>query len=143
MSTLAPCLSCGACCAHYRASFYWAEAEDASPGGVPVELTEPLGPHTRVMRGTNANSPRCVALAGVVGRAVACAIYEGRSSVCRDFVPSWRDGRHEPRCDAARAAHGLPPLTPEDWSGDGAEPRTAGPAARGAAAAASRALPGQ
>ena len=31
-----PCLSCGACCAHFRASFYWAEADDQTPGGVPV-----------------------------------------------------------------------------------------------------------
>ena len=23
-----PCIECGACCAYYRASFYWAEADE-------------------------------------------------------------------------------------------------------------------
>ena len=27
-----PCLSCGACCAFYRASFYWSEAAGVTPG---------------------------------------------------------------------------------------------------------------
>jgi hypothetical protein len=34
-----PCVSCGACCAHFRVSFYWAEADDA-PGGI-VHLHSP------------------------------------------------------------------------------------------------------
>jgi len=42
------CLSCGACCAHCRVSFYWAEADDVTRGGVPVvssnALTESLMP---------------------------------------------------------------------------------------------------
>ncbi|MOA32367.1 hypothetical protein D3C78_1535800 [compost metagenome] len=39
-------------------------------------------------------------------------MYEQRSSPCREFEASWEHGEHNPRCDAARAAHGLPPLTP-------------------------------
>ena len=54
-----PCLRCGACCAHFRASFYWAEADDAGPGGVPVALTRQLTPHRRVMIGTEGPAPRC------------------------------------------------------------------------------------
>lgn len=110
-----PCLRCGACCAFFRASFYWAEADDATPDGVPVGLTAQLTPHLRVMRGTDQPSPRCVALMGEIGSAVRCTIHPVRSSVCRDFVPSYEDGAHNPRCDAARRQWGLPPLTPEDW----------------------------
>jgi Fe-S-cluster containining protein len=110
-----PCLSCGACCAFFRASFYWAEADDATPGGVPVDLTEKLDPYQRVMQGTNRKEPRCVALEGVVGVSVGCAIYDQRASVCREFTPSWYDGVHNPRCDQARAAKGLPALEPDAW----------------------------
>ncbi|HOE95681.1 MAG TPA: YkgJ family cysteine cluster protein [Candidatus Sumerlaeota bacterium] len=110
-----PCLQCGACCAFYRASFYWAEADDATPGGVPAELTTAHPPHFRVMRGTEGPNPRCVALAGTIGEAVHCTIHPRRASVCRDFVPSWAEGERNERCDRARAAHGLPPLRPEDW----------------------------
>lgn len=112
-----PCLRCGACCAHFRASFYWAEADDATPGGVPVELTRKLTPHLRVMLGTEGPAPRCIALEGQIGVATRCAIHPRRSSVCREFPPSYEDGSPNPRCDAARARHGLPPLTPADWAG--------------------------
>lgn len=120
-----PCLSCGACCAFFRASFYWAEGDDASPGGVPVHLTGKLTHILRVMNGTDAPTPRCVALDGEIGRAVACSIYAQRSSVCREFQPSWFDGRSNERCDAARAAWGLAPLTPEDWISPDGFPRVA------------------
>lgn len=43
MSDLNPCMSCGACCAYFRVSFYWAEADDAG-GSVPAQLTEPVTP---------------------------------------------------------------------------------------------------
>lgn len=112
-----PCLRCGACCAHYRASFYWAEADDVSPNGVPVELTTKLTPHLRVMLGTDQPSPRCIALEGVIGQQVACTIHPRRSSVCREYPPSFEDGTANPRCDQARAVHGLPPLGPDDWKG--------------------------
>lgn len=110
-----PCLKCGACCAYFRASFYWSEADDASPGGVPVEMTQQLTPHLRVMVGTNQAKPRCTALDGVIGQQVLCRIHPQRSSTCRDFAASFEDGTHNPRCDSARSAYGLPPLTPADW----------------------------
>ncbi len=105
-----PCITCGACCAYYRASFYWAEADANSGGTVPVELTEKLNDFRRVMRGTNQEAPRCVALLGEIGVSVGCSVYELRSSVCRDFDMSWVNGIHNERCDQARIAWGLEPL---------------------------------
>lgn len=110
-----PCLTCGACCAYYRASFYWAEADDETPGGVPVALTRKLNDFRRVMIGSEGSSPRCIALEGTIGEQVCCTIYERRSSVCREFEPSWINGKPNERCDAARIAWGLAPLEPDSW----------------------------
>ena len=87
---LNPCMACGACCVGYRASFYWAECDDATPGGVPARLTEPVLPFRRAMRRTRAG--RCTALRGTPGRRVRCSIYERRPSVCRNFEPAWSAG---------------------------------------------------
>lgn len=42
------CVSCGACCANYRVSFYWAEAER-----MPANMVEPLTAVYSCMKGTN------------------------------------------------------------------------------------------
>jgi len=110
-----PCLECGACCAYYRASFYWAESDLAQPGGVPSELTEKLDDFRLFMKGSNGSNPRCLALMGIIGKKVHCSIYERRASVCRDFPPSWENGVHNERCDQARISWGLTPLSPEIW----------------------------
>jgi Fe-S-cluster containining protein len=110
-----PCLRCGACCAYSRASFYWGEADDTTPNGVPVDLTDDLTAFRSVMIGTNGKEPRCVALHGEIGKDVFCTIYDRRPSVCRSFAPSYAEGEPNPDCDKARRAHGLVPLTPEDW----------------------------
>jgi uncharacterized protein len=110
-----PCLSCGACCAFYRASFYWSEAAEFSPGGVPGEMTEKLNDFRLAMKGTGGTNPRCIALNGFIGRRVSCSIYERRASVCREFEPAWQNHAANPRCDKARAAWGLAPLNPESW----------------------------
>jgi len=124
-----PCLTCGACCAHFSVSFYWAEADDAPGGTVPRTLTEDLGSLLCCMKGTNSSWPRCAALAGEIGRAVRCTIYDHRPSPCREFAVDWADGmlHYEEadlaRCTRARAAWGLPPLfdaesaRPPDWRG--------------------------
>lgn len=125
MSELNPCLNCGACCAYYRASFYWAEADDETPGGVPVEMTKKLNEFRRVMIGTNQKNPRCIALMGEIGESVHCSIYERRSSVCRAFEPSWLDGKPNENCDKARIAWGLPPLRPDEWNAPDTFPRAA------------------
>jgi Fe-S-cluster containining protein len=65
------------------------------------------------MLGTSQSNPRCTKLAGVIGEDVRCTMYEQRSSSCRDFDASWEHGEHNPRCDDARAKHGLPPLSPQ------------------------------
>ncbi|ORE86884.1 ferredoxin [Oceanococcus atlanticus] len=84
---------------------------------MPVELTQVLTPHLRVMRGTERKPARCIALQGEVGVAVSCSIHPRRASVCREYPPSFEDGLHNPRCDEARQAHGMAALTPADWSG--------------------------
>lgn len=110
MDTYNPCITCGACCAYYRASFYWAESDLATENGVPYFLTDHLQTHYLVMKGTNSKTPRCVALKGDIGKNVCCAIYERRSSVCRNFPPSWENGEINERCDKARIKWGLNPL---------------------------------
>lgn len=109
MSDVSPCLNCGACCSHFRVSFFWGEC--ASSGGtVPDDLVESISPSRVAMLGTDRKSPRCVALEGEVGKAVSCSIYEQRSTPCREFESSWEHGEHNPSCDKARAAFGLLPL---------------------------------
>lgn len=108
-----PCLACGACCAHYRVSFYWSEAEPFLGGTVPAEYTERLNPWRAVMRGTSASPVRCAALEGEVGKAVRCTIYSRRPSPCHELEPWEVDGQPSTACSKARAAHGLPPLAPK------------------------------
>ena len=96
-----PCLSCGACCMTYRVSFYWAEADAR---GLPAELTEQLNPHFSCMAGTNASQPRCAALRGQPGAAIACTVYEQRPEPCREVQIG------DEKCLRARAHHGLAPL---------------------------------
>ena len=110
-----PCISCGACCALFRASFYWAETSEFTPGGVPSELTVKINDFFVAMKGSEEIPPRCNCLEGEIGKSVYCKIYENRSSVCRDFKPAWEDNIPSPRCDYARATRGLAPLTPESW----------------------------
>lgn len=110
-----PCLTCGACCAFYRASFYWAESDLAHPEGVPSGLTEKLNDFRLYMKGSTGSRPRCIALMGIIGKKVHCSIYERRASVCRDFPASWEYGIHNERCDRARLFWGLTPLSPEIW----------------------------
>lgn len=112
-----PCLTCGACCAFFRVSFYWSEAEDFPGGHVPLDLTEDVTPFLRAMRGTNQKQPRCEALHGEIGTLVQCSIYEQRPTACREFGLHWEDGLFNikpdelQRCNRARAMYGLPPVT--------------------------------
>jgi Fe-S-cluster containining protein len=107
-----PCLDCGACCAHFRVSFYWSEADPAAGGDTPAELSVKVAPFLAAMRGTENVPPRCAALEGEIGKRVRCTIHPLRPSPCRDFRASWVDGPRSEHCDRARAAHGLPPLEP-------------------------------
>ncbi|ATP43323.1 zinc/iron-chelating domain-containing protein [Pseudomonas putida] len=111
MSEYNPCLDCGACCGYFRVSFFWGECQSAG-GIVPDDLVVQINPTRVAMIGTDAKPCRCVSLAGEIGKEVACTIYANRSSPCREFDASWEGGVHNPSCDDARAAYGLPPLTP-------------------------------
>lgn len=107
-----PCTTCGACCAHFRVSFYWREGEASDYSRpVPAELFVEHGDCFRTMKGTEQNRPKCSALKGKVGSSVSCAIYENRPSPCREFFASYEEGKgSNSRCDEARKAHGLEPL---------------------------------
>ena len=110
MSQSNPCLSCGACCASFRVSFYWAETSHGQENGVPIELTEPVNNFYNCMKGTNSKNPRCIALLGEIGQSVSCSIYEQRSSTCREFNMLDAEGNIDGHCTKARAIHGLLPV---------------------------------
>ena len=95
------CQSCGACCAHFRVSFYWAEAESR---GLPERLIQALTPFMACLAGTQSKTPRCDALAGTVGEQVTCTVYEQRPEPCREVQPG------DEKCLRARARHQLGPL---------------------------------
>ena len=107
-----PCLSCGACCAYFRVSFYCGEIADGSGAGmVPPELVTQVGPLRAAMKGTERGLGRCTALRGEIGSPdVRCSVYPQRPSPCREFEPWLEDGSPEPDCQRARAYFGLPPL---------------------------------
>lgn len=97
------CQTCGACCARFRVSFYWGEADDAPGGIVPAQLTEVVSPHLRCMKGTAIEPAHCVALEGEVGKWTSCRIYPWRPSTCREFDVLETDGSPNVRCAALRA----------------------------------------
>lgn len=106
-----PCLKCGACCAAFRVSFHIKETLKGGLWQAPITMTEEGGGTWSSMKGTNhKHRPACAALEGTIGKNVGCTIYENRPSPCRNFLASFEDGVHRPRCDEARTKHGLTPL---------------------------------
>ncbi len=101
------CQTCGACCTTFRVDFHPFELAGGAfawGAGVSKEMTVPVTANIVRMCGTDTAAPRCVALAGEVGVAVNCTIYEARPSPCREF-----DTEHA-ACNRARQRSGLPPL---------------------------------
>jgi uncharacterized protein len=96
------CQTCGACCASFRVSFYWAETDAHPMGSVPHALTTGISPYHVAMLGTELKPVRCIALCGEVGQSVCCSIYDKRSSTCREFESGGET------CAEARRLHGLP-----------------------------------
>lgn len=107
-----PCLTCGACCAAFRVSFYWSESSEDIADSVPTELTYHVAPLLCAMKGTDQPYPRCIALQGEVGTGVWCAIYGRHPSVCHEVVPWDPNGVANVWCERARAIWGLPRLMP-------------------------------
>ncbi|QEL64525.1 ferredoxin protein [Oryzomicrobium terrae] len=99
-----PCAGCGACCRHYRVSFYQGETDDYPGGQVPATLTVPVTPFRVAMRGTETGGGPCVAY-GADGR---CGIYAQRPSPCREFPAFLDDGSWNPECLRLRALLGIP-----------------------------------
>jgi Fe-S-cluster containining protein len=107
------CLTCGACCAspfvgegYIRLNV--AEEERLGRKGLPVLEVVPDPEDRIVLLGTKRNSQGvcvCVALAGKVGRQVACSIYGERPELCRQFEAG------SPECHQARRAAGVEPNT--------------------------------
>lgn len=109
MPEVSICADCGACCRHFRVSFYQGEL-DSFPGGyVPAEMTSEVTPFMVCMQGTETGG-RCVALQPNN----RCAIYENRPSPCREFPAYLEDGSLNPKCVQLRAKFGIgmpePPL---------------------------------
>jgi len=108
------------------------ESDEVTEGGVPAALTQRLDAHRLCMRGTYGPPVRCVALDADIGVYSRCTIHPNRPSVCREVDASWEFGAASSQCDRARIAHGLPPLTPADWtwreaaSNDDGEPDDSG-----------------
>ena len=105
-----PCGSCGACCSHFRVSFYMGETIHLG-GLVPSEMTSKLTDFHACMKGTEAGSGRCIALVGEVGhQGIKCSIYHDRPSPCREY-PVWLDdGSPNPKCQVLRSSIGVRPL---------------------------------
>ena len=98
-----PCTGCGACCRHFRISFYQGEL-DTQPGGqVPADLATPITPFHVCMKGTESGLESCIALQADS----SCGIYEFRPSVCREFPAIMPDGSRNPECVRLRAMYDI------------------------------------
>jgi Fe-S-cluster containining protein len=106
-----PCLSCGACCQHFRISMYIGEMASHPGGTVPDELVSKVNPVIACMKGTEAGGGRCISLQGEIGKpGIGCAIYANRPTPCREYRVWMDDGSPNPDCQRLRAKIGLTPL---------------------------------
>lgn len=92
------CQSCGACCAYAADWPRFTLEDDADIARIPEAMVAENG------SGMRWTGDRCAALAGEVGRHVACGIYADRPIVCHDCVAG------DEACLMARERHGLPLL---------------------------------
>lgn len=93
-----PCQACGACCAFSRSWPRFTVEDDDEIARIPWDLVAADGSGMRCV------GDRCSALAGDIGSATACTIYDIRPEVCRSCQPG------DEECLMARRRHGLPPL---------------------------------
>jgi Fe-S-cluster containining protein len=113
-----PCSTCGACCSHFRVSFYAGESDVHEHGHVPSAMVTQIGPMRACMSGTEQGG-RCSALMGTIGAGpISCSIYAQRPSPCREY-PVWlADGTPNPSCQRLRANIGLAPLPHQQRDGE-------------------------
>ena len=90
------CKSCGACCSYSSDWPRFSTEDDAQLDRIPAKLV------AADETGMRCKGTRCLALAGKVGKATSCTIYEIRPDVCRACMPGDDD------CRMARKAFGLP-----------------------------------
>src|SRR5690606_39009561 len=110
---------CGACCAHFRVSFYCGEIAGESGSTVPPELVTQVSPLRGCMIGTEYGGKRCIALRGSLGQdGIHCAIYHQRPTPCREISLLLNDGSPNPDCQRVRSGIGLPPLPPRTVEDD-------------------------
>lgn len=103
-----PCIDCGACCRHFRVSFYCGEL-DTQPGGhVPADMTVKITPFRACMKGTESGQGRCIALQDEG----LCGIYAQRPSVCREFPVYMENGSMNPDCLRLRALYSIIAMLP-------------------------------
>lgn len=107
-----PCLHCGACCAHYRVSFYCGEIDTQPLGFVPNAMVSKVTPFIACMKGTESGGGRCAALTGTIGEEIGCSIYTNRPTTCREYPVWMADGTPNPACQTLRAKIGIAPLLP-------------------------------
>jgi Fe-S-cluster containining protein len=93
------CQSCGACCAYSANWPRFSTEEDAALDLIPPDLVN------AAQTGMRCDGDRCVALAGRIGLATSCTIYDVRPEVCRTCMPG------DVECNMARKRHGLPQVS--------------------------------
>ncbi|HZT48027.1 MAG TPA: YkgJ family cysteine cluster protein [Hyphomicrobiaceae bacterium] len=94
----AVCRSCGACCATERDWPRFTTEEESELELIPPAYADHARGRMRCY------GDRCAALAGEVGIATSCRVYEVRPEVCRACEPG------DDACSLARRHWGLPPL---------------------------------
>ncbi|MCB1520003.1 MAG: YkgJ family cysteine cluster protein [Hyphomicrobiaceae bacterium] len=100
LASQSPCQACGACCAHSAEWPRFTLEDDADVARLPAALVDEK--HWRML----SVADRCAALAGEVGVATSCTVYENRPVVCRDCQPG------DDACTMAREGRGMAPLPP-------------------------------
>lgn len=98
-----PCCGCGACCRHFRVSFYHGEMDTQTGGYVPAALCSQITPFRACMKGTESGGAPCIALQADM----RCGIYAQRPSVCREFPVFMPDGALNPECVRLREMFGI------------------------------------
>lgn len=99
---ISPCRSCGACCSFAPDWPRFTTEDESELAGIPARLV------AADLSGMRCDGNRCSALAGAVGVATSCAVYDVRPHVCRACVPG------DEACGMARARFGLAALTIQD-----------------------------